>query len=107
MTGRREHPAGRPVPAWALAGLRPPAPQPPKHVRGQTDIFDVLDQAAPELRADGQLAGQTDIFDVLDSADEAGGTGRPPNEQDRPRKAGPVTIDAPPVTTPKSYGDGT
>jgi hypothetical protein len=56
------------VPAWALAGLRPPAPQRPKPVRGQTDIYDVLDRSEPKLRADGQLEGQTDIFDVLDEA---------------------------------------
>jgi hypothetical protein len=45
MSGGREHPAGGKVPAWALAGLRPAAPQRPKPVRGQTDTFDVLDRA--------------------------------------------------------------
>jgi hypothetical protein len=45
MSGRREHPAGGMVPAWALAGLRPSAAPPPKPVRGQTDIFDVLGPA--------------------------------------------------------------
>jgi hypothetical protein len=73
VRGRREHPAGGKVPAWALAGLRPPVPQRPKPVRGQTDIFDVLDRAEPRLRADGQLEGQTDIYDVLGGDDEGGG----------------------------------
>jgi hypothetical protein len=45
MRGRGEHPAGGSVPAWALAGLRPPAAPPPKPVRGQTDIYDVLGPA--------------------------------------------------------------
>jgi hypothetical protein len=45
MSGRREHPAGGMVPAWAVAGLRPSAAPPPKPVRGQTDIYEVLDPA--------------------------------------------------------------
>lgn len=64
------------MPGWSLAGLRPPPPRRPKPVRGQTDIFDVLDQPEPRLRADGQLEGQTDIFDVLDGNDEGGGDDR-------------------------------
>jgi hypothetical protein len=45
MRGGQEHPAGGWVPAWALAGLRPAAPQRPKPVRAQTDIYDVLGPA--------------------------------------------------------------
>ena len=67
MTAGREHPAGGKVPAWALAGLGSSAPRGPKPVRGQTDIFEVLDRAELKLRADGQLEGQTDIFDVLET----------------------------------------